>query len=73
MRKELGKVEVEGDSDKNLVKIVLTGQHELKKLTIDPNLLQESKETIESSIIAAYKDARAKVEGQVKQKMKEEL
>jgi len=69
IQEELGKIEVEGKSEGDLVKIIITGQHEMKKLSIDQRLLKESGTTIENSIMAAYKDAKSQVEELVKQKM----
>jgi DNA-binding YbaB/EbfC family protein len=71
VQEELGKIELEGSSDKGLAKVTLTGQHEMKGLSINPELMKGSKEDLENSIKAAYKDAKTKMEDQVKLKMTE--
>ena len=63
------KIEVEGVSGGNGVKLSLNGDGELKKIYIDPKILIESKEIIEDLIIAAHNDAKQKL----KKKTSEEL
>jgi len=57
----LKKIEVEGMSGGNTVKIIMNGEGELKKISIDESLLKESKEILEDLIIAAHNDAKSKV------------
>ena len=65
----LKKIEVEGISGGNTVKVIMNGDGELKKVTIDDALLKESKEIIEDLIVAAHNDAKSKL----KKKTTEEL
>ena len=65
----LKKIEVEGISGGNAVKIIMNGEGELKKILIDDNLLKESKEIIEDLIVAAHNDAKMKL----KKKTSEEI
>ena len=65
----LKKIEVEGISGGNTVKIIMNGDGELKKILIDDNLLKESKEIIEDLIVAAHNDAKTKL----KKKTSEEI
>jgi DNA-binding YbaB/EbfC family protein len=63
MQKKLESEESEGTSGGGMVKVVLSGKHECKRLTIDPKLIDPNdKEMLEDLIIAAFNDARAKVE-----------
>ena len=57
----LKKIEVEGISGGNAVKIIMNGEGELKKITIEDVLLKESKEIIEDLIVAAHNDAKSKL------------
>ena len=57
----LKKIEVEGVSGGNSVKVIMNGEGELKKITLDDNLLKESKEIIEDLVIAAHNDAKSKL------------
>ncbi len=57
----LKKIEVEGVSGGEAIKIVLNGDHELKKIKISENILSEKKEMIEDLIIAAHNDAKEKL------------
>ena len=57
----LKKIEVEGISGGNAVKVIMNGEGELKKITIEDVLLKESKEIIEDLIVAAHNDAKSKL------------
>ena len=65
----LKKIEVEGVSGANAVKIIINGDGELKKISIDDKLLKESKEIIEDLIVSAHNDAKSKL----KKKTNEEI
>jgi len=65
----LKKIEVEGISGGNAVKVIMNGEGELKKITIEDVLLKESKEIVEDLIVAAHNDAKTKL----KKKTTEEI
>ena len=65
----LKKIEVEGMSGGNAVKVIMNGEGELKKITIEDVLLKESKEIVEDLIVAAHNDAKSKL----KKKTTEEI
>ena len=65
----LKKIEVEGISGGNAVKVIMNGEGELKKITIEDVLLKEPKEIIEDLIVAAHNDAKSKL----KKKTTEEI
>ena len=54
----LKKIEVEGISGGNAVKIIMNGDGELKKIQLDETVLKESKEIIEDLIVAAHNNAK---------------
>ena len=65
----LKKIEVEGISGGNTVRVIMNGDGELKKITFDDALLKESKEILEDLIVAAQNDAKSKL----KKKTSEEI
>ena len=69
VQENLKKIEVEGASGGNLVKVVLSGDHEMKSISIDPDAKNEKEEILNDLIIAAYNDGRDKL----KKKTSEEL
>lgn len=69
MQEEIAKLEVTGESGAGLVKIVMSGRHEAKKVMIDPSLMQEEKEILEDLIAAAINDAVRKIEDNGRGKM----
>ncbi len=65
----LKKIEVEGTSGGNTIKVTMNGDGELKKIFIDDKLLKEEKEILEDLIVAAHNDAKSKL----KKKTSEEI
>ena len=65
----LKKIEVEGISGGNAIRLIMNGDGELKKISLDENLLKESKEIVEDLIVAAHNDAKSKL----KKKTSEEI
>ena len=57
----LKKIEVEGVSGGNTVKVIMNGDGDLKKITFDNALFKESKEILEDLIVAAHDDAKSKL------------
>lgn len=63
MQNRLGDVEVTGQSGGGMVVVVMNGKAEMRKITIDPKLLDASeKEMLEDLIVAACTDAKTKAE-----------
>ena len=60
-QENLKKIEVEGVSGGNIVKVVLNGDGELKKISLDDVALKESKEIMQDLIVAAHNDAKSKL------------
>ena len=65
----LKKIEVEGVSGGDAVKIIMNGEGELKKITFNDALYKESKDILEDLIVAAHNDAKLKL----KKKTSEEI
>ena len=65
----LKKIEVEGISGGNSVKVIMNGEGELTKITFDDVVLKEPKEILEDLIVAAHNDAKLKL----KKKTSEEI
>tara|TARA_B100000700_G_C15028082_1_gene849199 strand:- start:1982 stop:2302 length:321 start_codon:yes stop_codon:yes gene_type:complete len=65
----LKKIEVEGISGGNAVKVIMNGDGELKKIFIDNSILKDSKEIMEDLIVAAHNNAKSKL----KEKTSEEI
>ena len=63
MQEKLAQEEVEGISGGGMVKVVLNGKFEMKKLELDGSLINiDEKDVLEDLIIAAYNDAKNKVD-----------
>ena len=57
-QEQIKKIEVEGEAGGNLVKVILSGDYELKSITISDAAKKESQEIINDLIIAAYNNAK---------------
>ena len=68
-QKKIKEIEVEGVSGGNLVKVVLSGDYELKSIEISDAAKTESQSIINDLIIAAYNNAKENL----KKKSAEEL
>jgi nucleoid-associated protein EbfC len=62
-------MEVQGEAGGGMVRIVMTGRHDVKRVTIAPSLLTEDKDMLEDLVAAAMNDAVRKVEAASQQKM----
>lgn len=71
MQEDMANIESEGQAGAGLVKVVMTGRHDVRKVSIDPSVLEEDKEMLEDLIAAAVNDAVRKTEEATKQKMSE--
>lgn len=64
--------EKEGTSGGGLVKVVLNGKSEMKKITLDKSLMNaEEMDVLEDLILAAYNDAHQKIDAMMEEGMKE--
>ena len=68
-QEQLASIEVTGAAAGGLVTVVMTCRHDVKRVTIDPSLLQDEKEVLEDLVAAAMNDAVRKAEEVTQQKM----
>ena len=55
-QQELALLEVEGQSGAGMVKVVMTCKHDVKRVTIDPSVMDD-KEMLEDLVVAAVRQA----------------
>lgn len=71
LQEQLGSMEVEGAAGGGLVKVTVTGKGEVKKLKLEPSLVDPKEvEVLEDLIVAAINDARGKAETAAADEMK---
>ncbi|MCY4753961.1 YbaB/EbfC family nucleoid-associated protein [Pelomonas aquatica] len=68
-QEELAHIEVEGQSGAGLVKVVMTCKNEVRRVTIDPSLLDDDKDMLEDLVAAAFNDAARRAEATSAEKM----
>ncbi len=69
MQEEVAKIEVTGESGGGMVKVTMTGKHEVRRIHIDESLMSDDKEMLEDLIAAAINDAVRRVEQNQQEKM----
>lgn len=63
MQTRLEALEIQGESGAGLVKVTLSGKGEMKAVSIDPKLLDPNDaEMLQDLIVAAHRDAKARLE-----------
>ena len=70
LQRELAETEVEATAGGGMVTVVMNGQKQIRKLTIDPEVVSaEEVEMLQDLIVAAVGDAQRKVDETVAGKM----
>lgn len=67
-QEQLALVEVEGQSGAGMVKVLMTCAHDVRRVTIDPSMMDD-KEMLEDLVAAAVNDAMRRSEEVSKEKM----
>ena len=68
-QKELASVEVIGQAGGGMVKITMTGKHDVKRVQIEDALFEDDKEMLEDLLAAAVNDANRQVEQTTQERM----
>jgi len=69
VQEELASIEVTGNAGGGMVSVVMTCRYDVRRVTLDPELLKDEKEVLEDLIAAAVNDAVRKVEKATQEKM----
>jgi len=70
MQARLAEAEMSGSSAAGMVQVTLSGKNEMKKIKIDQSLLvADETEVLEDLIVAAYNDAKARLDAYVAEEM----
>ena len=68
-QEEIAQMEVEGVAGGDMVKVLMNGRHEVRRVSIDDSLMTDDKEMIEDLLAAAVNDAVRRIEQQSQDKM----
>ncbi|MCI0655194.1 MAG: YbaB/EbfC family nucleoid-associated protein [Methylococcaceae bacterium] len=68
-QQELAEMEVHAESGGGLVKIVMTGKREVRKIEIDESLVKEDRDMLEDLVAAAFNDGVRRVDKMKQEKM----
>ena len=67
-QESLAELEVTGEAGGGMVKILMNGRHEVRRVSFDPTLPLEDRELVEDLVTAAMNDAVRRVEAAVKKR-----
>jgi DNA-binding YbaB/EbfC family protein len=62
-------MEVTGQSGGGLVNVVMTGRHDVKRVSIDASLMKDDKDMLEDLVAAAINDAVRRIEAETRDRM----
>ncbi len=68
-QEEIASMEVTGQAGGGLVSVVMTGRHDVKRVSIDDSLMQDDKEMLEDLLAAAVNDAVRRIEDETRERM----
>ena len=68
-QEEIAATEVQGEAGAGMVKVIMTGRHDVKRVEIEPSLLTSDKVMLEDLIAAAVNDANRRVEKAARDRM----
>jgi hypothetical protein len=68
-QEELANMEVEGQSGGGMVKVLMNGRHEVRRVSIDDSLMKDDKDMLEDLLAAAVNDAVRRIEQTSSEKM----
>ncbi len=72
VQEELAQAELVGASGGGMVQVTLSGKGDMRRLKIDPSLVDRDEvDVLEDLIIAAFSDAKGKLDAHVAEKMAE--
>ena len=69
VQEEIAATEVQGEAGAGMVKVIMTGKHDVKRVEIDPSLLASDKSMLEDLIAAAVNDANRRAEKAARDRM----
>jgi DNA-binding YbaB/EbfC family protein len=67
-QEEIARTEVEGQSGAGMVKVVMSGSHDVRRVAIDDSVMDD-KEMLEDLVAAAFNDAVRRVEKTTQERM----
>jgi nucleoid-associated protein EbfC len=68
-QEQIAQMEVTGEAGAGMVKVVMNGRHDVKRVSIDAALMQDDKTMVEDLVAAAVNDAVRRVDQMSKDKL----
>ncbi len=68
-QQELAGIEIKGQSGAGMVEVIMSCRYDVKRIIINPELMNDDKEVLEDLLAAGFNDAVRKVEKTTEEKM----
>lgn len=68
MQEELASMEITGEAGGGMVRVTMTGRHEIRRISIDDSLMGDDREMLEDLVAAAVNDAVRRLEETMQEK-----
>ena len=68
-QEEIAAMEVEGQAGAGLVKVRMTGKHQVLRVSIDPSVMSDDHEMVEDMVAAAVNDAARQIDAESEARM----
>ncbi|AXR07131.1 YbaB/EbfC family nucleoid-associated protein [Salinimonas sediminis] len=69
VQEELADLEVTGEAGAGMVKVTVTCNHNVRRVDIDPSLMEDDKDMLEDLVAAAFNDAVRRIQETSKERM----
>lgn len=69
VQEEIARLEVVGEAGGGMVKVTMSGKHEVRRVQIEPAVAGDDREMLEDLVAAAINDAVRRVESESQQRM----
>ena len=69
VQEELADLEVTGEAGAGMVKVTVTCNHNVRRVDIDPSLMEDDKDMVEDLVAAAFNDAVRRIQETSKERM----
>ena len=69
LQEEIAGSEVQGEAGAGLVKVLMNGRHEVRKVAIDPSLVGQDRDMLEDLVAAAVNDAVRRIDAMSREKL----
>lgn len=69
VQEDVARIEVQGEAGAGMVRVLMTGKHDIRRVEIEPSLMAGDRQMLEDLVAAAVNDANRRVESATQERM----